>query len=392
MKTGGQFYKPMAQAPTIPSYGTYNRNLTNYNQFTSPTFNPNVPSQFGTYSAANKQMTINPASVAAMKYSTKPAGQQPIQTNSWWNNIKDTFMRIFYGQGANSAALSTTSMSEKGLTTSGRGLAKRVLEKNEVTEPAENFEHAYRIRVLKEFYSAVQTNDVNLVEKILNENPTFEINKLYVWDAEGSDLEKITIWEKPAEKMGALPVLLAFNAALRGYQVSSDVAVCDLSILNLLVKRGANLNIRDHRGRTLVGHIIHNLGKYYEEKRAHPSQEPWQRESDVPGELIRNMTMLKWLCEKAREGKLNINMKNAHEWNWNIYGPSQLFNGKEYDEGQLEIAIQYKLPREIIDMLIAAGAKGNVQSSIKSTATKYKKLPSAIYLPAPSKETIEEID
>ena len=97
MKTGGQFYKPMAPAPTIPSYGTYNRNLTNYSQSTNPAFNPNVPSRFGTYSAANKQMIINPASVAAMQYSTKPAGQQPIQTSSWWNNIKDTFMRIFYG-------------------------------------------------------------------------------------------------------------------------------------------------------------------------------------------------------------------------------------------------------------------------------------------------------
>ena len=97
------FNMPKTAVPNY-NYGANYKNTALYNQytnkqFTNPAFKP------ATYSFTNQQIMksqpiINPATVAAIQrqqYSTQPAGQQPIQTNSWWNNIKDTFMRIFYG-------------------------------------------------------------------------------------------------------------------------------------------------------------------------------------------------------------------------------------------------------------------------------------------------------
>lgn len=95
------FNMPKVTMPNY-NYGANYKNTALYNQyankqFINPAFKPsgyNVTSQ-------QSQAMMNQAKIAAMQrqqYSTQPAGQQPIKTSSWWSNIKDAFIKMFYGQ------------------------------------------------------------------------------------------------------------------------------------------------------------------------------------------------------------------------------------------------------------------------------------------------------
>ena len=87
MKTGGQFYKPMAPAPTTPNYGF------NYNQYANkPIINPafnSAANSFANQQMIQSQAMMSQAKIAAMRqYSTQPKGQ--FQTsNTWWERIKN---------------------------------------------------------------------------------------------------------------------------------------------------------------------------------------------------------------------------------------------------------------------------------------------------------------